>query len=148
MSEKRELVLTFELDHPPEKVWRALTEPQLLARWLMQTDLVPVVGQHFQFKRDPLPHWDGTVNCEILEIEELRTISYTWRALGLDTVVTWTLERTSTGTRLVLVQAGFEADQKQALGGARGGWKSMAGEALPRVLAEIPQDTSEKEPFS
>jgi len=133
----RDLVLTFELEHPPEKVWRALTEPALLARWLMKTDLVPTVGHRFQFRRDPLPHWDGLVDCQVLESEQPRLLSYTWRALGVDTVVRFTLEQTSTGTRLKLEQTGFREDQKQASGGARAGWTYMAGEALPAVLADL-----------
>lgn len=137
MNPKSHLSLTFELAHPPQKVWRALTEPELLARWLMKTDLKPQVGRVFQFRRDPLPHWDGVIDCEILEIEEPRFISYTWRALGLDTVVSFTLEETEAGTRLTLEQSGFERDQGQAFGGARAGWKQMAGEALPQVLVDI-----------
>ena len=132
-----EVVLTFELPHAPKKVWRALTEPDLLARWLMKTDLQPTVGHEFRFTREPLPHWDGVVNCQILEVDEPRFISYTWRALGVDTVVSFTLEATSTGTRLRLGQTGFEASHKQAIGGARSGWKHMAGEALFKVLAEL-----------
>jgi uncharacterized protein YndB with AHSA1/START domain len=137
MNEKRDLALTFELPYPPEKVWRALTEPDLLARWLMKTDLHPTVGQSFQFRREPTPGWNGIVDCEILEVQEPRFLSYTWRALGVDTVVSWTLEATSTGTLLMLEQTGFTRDQKQAFAGARVGWTHMAGEALPAVLAEL-----------
>ena len=137
MTEKRDLVLTFELSHAPKKVWRALTEPDLLAKWLMKTDLHPTVGHGFQFRMEPTQYWDGIVDCEILEVEEPRFISYTWRALGVDTVVSFTLEATSTGTLMKLEQKGFDSEQKQAFGGARAGWNQMAGEALPKVLAEL-----------
>ena len=137
MTTKRDLTLTFELSHPPAKVWRALTEPELLARWLMQTNLQTTIGHAFEFRRDPVGDWDGVVNCEVVEVEAPRTLSYTWRALGVDTVVRWTLEPTATGTLLKLEQTGFDADQRQAFAGARGGWNDMAGQALPGVLAEL-----------
>ena len=137
MTDTRDIELIFELPHAPAKVWRALTEPELLARWLMKTDLRPEVGHAFQFRREPLPHWDGVVDCEILEVEAPKTIRYTWRALGVDTVVTWTLQPTATGTRLALRQTGFSATNRQAIGGARAGWNHMVGDALVRVLDEL-----------
>lgn len=133
----RDLELTFDLAHPPEKVWRALTEPELLARWLMKTDLAPTVGEAFQFRMGPTEGWDGVIDCEMREVDPPRALSYTWRSLGVDTVVRWTLERTADGTRLTLVQSGFAPDQKQAYGGAKGGWNHMAGDKLPGVLAEL-----------
>ncbi|GAB4567207.1 MAG: SRPBCC domain-containing protein [Haliangiales bacterium] len=137
MTEDRDLVLTFELSHAPEKVWRALTEPALLARWLMKTNLELTVGNPFQFQMDPTEYWDGTVHCELLEIDKPRLLRYSWRALGVDTVVAWTLDATDRGTLLTLTQTGFKPDQKQAFAGARMGWNGMAGEALPKVLADI-----------
>ena len=131
------LHLTFELPHSPKKVWRALTEPELLARWLMKTNLDPKIGNQFEFRMDPTPYWDGVVDCEVLEIDPYKSISYAWRALGVDTVVRWTLEESNGKTILKLEQSGFKPDQKQAFGGARGGWMQMAGEALPKVLAEM-----------
>ena len=129
----------FDLPHAPERVWRALTEPVLLAEWLL-----PVVGLElepgaaFAFKTQPYPGWDGIVNCRILEIEAHRKLSYTWVVgFGLDTVVTFTLTPTASGTRLTIVQSGFKPDQKRESGGARYGWKMM-GEKLVDLLARIP----------
>lgn len=136
MTEMSTLILSFDLPHSPATVWRALTEPDLLARWLMKTDLLAQVGHVFQFQRPAMEHWDGIVNCEVLKVDEGRFISYTWRALGVDTVVSFTLDETVTGTRLKLEQSGFKTGQKQAFGGARGGWNHMAGHMLPLVLAE------------
>lgn len=136
MSSKA-IVLEFSLPHPPEKVWRALTEPDLMARWLLKTDFAPVVGRAFQFQRDPMPGWDGLIDCEVIHIEDQCSLSYTWRALGVDTTVTWTLERTETGTRLRLEQAGFDSEHKQAWGGALAGWRHMAGTALPALLTTL-----------
>jgi len=137
MNTSQDLVLSFELAHPPAQVWRALTEPALLERWLMKTDFVLETGHVFQFRRPATDKWDGVVDCEVLKIEELRFISYTWRALGVDTVVSFTLAETATGTRLTLEQRGFKSDQKQAFFGARGGWAQMVGQALAGLLNEI-----------
>ena len=132
--------LTFEVElhHPPEKVWRALTDPVLLAEWLL-----PVVelrlerGAAFTFKAPPQPGWDGLVSCRFTEIEAHRKLSYTWVVGDMDTVVTFTLTPTAAGTRLSLVQSGFRPDQKQNFGGARYGWRMMSAK-LVDVLARTP----------
>jgi uncharacterized protein YndB with AHSA1/START domain len=129
----------YDLPYPPAKVWRALTEPELLARWLMSTDLRPVVGQSFTFKSEPTPWWDGIVHCEVLESEPHQRLSYTWRSgpesSPLDTVVTWTLTPTASGgTRLALEHSGFVPGNKFAFDGASTGWKRMVGERLSEVL--------------
>ena len=134
------LSLEFDLHHGPEKVWRALTDPVLLTEWLQPVvDLRLEPGAAFTFKTQPYPGWDGTVNCRILEIEAHRKLSYTWVVgdMHLDTVVTFTLTPTASGTRLSLVQSGFKPDQKQNFGGARYGWKMMGGK-LADLLATIP----------
>jgi uncharacterized protein YndB with AHSA1/START domain len=133
------LSFEFDLSHSPEKVWRALTDPALLTEWLLPVvELVLEPGATFAFKTQPYPGWDGTVSCRMLEIEAQRKLSYSW-VVGemLDTVVTFTLLPTASGTRLSLVQSGFKPDQKQNLGGARYGWKMMGGK-LVDLLARIP----------
>lgn len=132
--------LAFELDlkHSPAKVWRALTDPALLAEWLLpvfEGKLEP--GASFVLKTAPQPGWEGTVSCKMLELEANRKLSYTW-VVGdfLDTVVTFTLAPTDTGTRLTLVHSGFRADQKQNWGGARYGW-NMMGEKLFALLERM-----------
>jgi uncharacterized protein YndB with AHSA1/START domain len=128
--------ISFELDlhHSPDKVWRALTDPKLLTEWLL-----PVVGLElepgttFTFEAPPQPGWDGIVQCRLLEIEEHEKLSWAWVVGDIDTVVTFTLEPTSSGTRLLMVQSGFKPDQKQNFGGARYGWKMM-GEKLVDLL--------------
>ena len=137
-SQRESVSFEFELRHPPEKVWRALTDPELLAEWLLPVvglDLGP--GADFMFKTQAYPGWDGTVNCRFVEIEAQRKLSYTWGVPFLDTVVTFTLTPTTDGTRLSLVQSGFTADQKREFGGARYGWKMMGGR-LVDLLARIP----------
>jgi uncharacterized protein YndB with AHSA1/START domain len=137
-SQSESISFEFDLPHPPEKVWRALTEPALLAEWLLPVvDLELAPGAAFTFRTQPHPGWDGIVNCRILEIEAPRKLSYAWCVPFLDTVVTFTLAPTASGTRLLLVQSGFRPDQKQAFGGARYGWKMMGGR-LVDLLARIP----------
>ena len=127
----------FELRHSPEKVWRALTDPVLLAEWLLPVvDLNLEPGAAFTFKTQPYPDWDGTVNCQFVEIEAHRKLSYAWSVPFLETVVTFTLTPTALGTRLSLVQSGFRPDQKKEFGGARYGWKMMGGK-LVDLLATI-----------
>jgi len=128
----------FDLPHSPEKVWRALTDPALLAEWLLPAiglQLEP--GAEFMFKTQPYPGWDGTVNCRFIEIEPQRKLSYTWTVPFLDTVVTFSLAPSASGTRLSLVQSGFTPEQKRESGGARYGWKMM-GEKLVDLLGRIP----------
>jgi uncharacterized protein YndB with AHSA1/START domain len=128
----------FDLHHPPEKVWRALTEPDLLAQWLLPAiDLKLAPGAEFTLKTQPYPGWDGTVNCRFIEIDPQKKLSYAWTVPFLDTVVTFTLTPTAAGTHLSLVQSGFKPDQKQEFGGARYGWKMMGGK-LVDLLAQIP----------
>ena len=139
-SQTESISFEFDLPHPPEKVWRALTEPALLAEWLLPViglELAP--GTAFSFKTQPYPGWDGIVNCRVLEIEAHRKLSYTW-VVGdlLDTAVTFTLTPTASGTRLYLVQSGFKPEQKQNFGGARYGWKMMGGK-LVDLLARMSQ---------
>ena len=137
-SQTDSLTLDFDLHHAPEKVWRALTDPALLAEWLL-----PVVGfkleagAEFMFKTQAYPGWDGTVSCRMLEIEPNRKLSYTWTVPFLETVATFTLTPSALGTRLSIVQSGFTSDQKKELGGARYGWKMMGGK-LVDLLERIP----------
>lgn len=136
------LMMEFDLHHSPQKVWRALTDPALLAQWLL-----PVVdpdhklqpGGAFTFQAQPQPNWDGAVNCRYLEIEAQRKLSYAWVVGDIDTTVTFTLTPTATGTHLSIVQAGFKPHQKQNLAGARYGWKMMTGK-LVDLLATLPGD--------
>ena len=133
------LSLEYDLPHSPAKVWRALTDPTLLSEWLLPAigfELAP--GAPFTLQApQAYPGWDGTVNCRILDIEDQRMLSYAWSVPFLDTVVTFTLTATESGTRLSIVQSGFTPDQKKELGGARYGWNMMGGR-LVELLARMP----------
>ena len=137
-SQTDSIAFEFELRHSPQKVWRALTDPALLAEWLLPVvELKLEPGAAFAFKAPPQPGWDGSVNCKFVEIEPNRKLSYTWGAWGdIDTVVTFTLTPTASGTRLSLVHSGFKPQQKGAFGGQRYGWKMM-GNKLVDLLARI-----------
>lgn len=137
-SQSESISLELDLHHAPEKVWRALTDPVLLAEWLLPVvDLELEPGAAFTFKAQPQPGWDGTVNCRFLEIEAQRKLSWRWVVGDIDTVVTFTLTPTASGTRLSLVHSGFRPDQKQNFAGARYGWKMMGGK-LVDLLTRIP----------
>ncbi|MFT3926670.1 MAG: SRPBCC domain-containing protein [Myxococcales bacterium] len=136
-GQSESLSFEFDLKHAPSKVWRALTDPELLTEWLLPViDFKLEAGAAFMFKTQPQPGWDGTVNCQFKEIESQRKLSWSWVVGDIDTVVTFTLTPTPSGTRLSLVQSGFKPHQKQNFGGARYGW-NMMGEKLLNVLAKI-----------
>lgn len=137
LTETRSVVVEREIAHPPEKIWRALTQPHLIEEWLMKNDFNPVVGHRFSLRGD----WGGVLDCEVLVVEPSRVLSYTWNfthddpAFDLRSVVTFTLVPTSGGTRLRMEQSGFRPDQKQAFGGAKAGWQRFF-EKLEQVLAQ------------
>ncbi|HEX4158196.1 MAG TPA: SRPBCC domain-containing protein [Rhizomicrobium sp.] len=135
-TETLSVVVERELPHPPEKVWRALTKPHLIEEWFMKNDFKPVVGYRFNVRRNPRPDLNIVVDCEVLVVEPNRTLSYTWSALDIQGVVTWTLTQTDTGTHLRVEQSGFRPDQKQAYGGARAGWRQVFVK-LEQVLARM-----------
>src|SRR5262252_5426819 len=120
------VVIEREIPYPPEKIWRALTQPHLIEEWLMKNDFKPVVGHGFNLRAD----W-GVVDCQVLAVEPNKTLTFTWDAYDLKSVVTWTLTATRTGTRLRMEQSGFRPDQSQYYQGAKGGW--------PRFLANLEQ---------
>ena len=125
------LSFEFDLHHSPEKVWRALTDPVLLTEWLLPViELKLEPGAAFTFKAEPQLGWDGIVNCRFLEIEANRKLSLSWIVGDIDTVVTFTLTPTASGTHLSVVHSGFRPDQKQNFGGARYGWKMMGGKLV------------------
>jgi uncharacterized protein YndB with AHSA1/START domain len=128
-TETLSVVVERELPHPPEKVWRALTQPHLIEEWLMKSDFKPVVDHRFNLSAD----W-GAVACQVRTVEPNRTLSYSWDTKDLQSVVTWTLTPTSRGTLLRMVQSGFRPDQQPYYRGATSGWPRFLA-ALEQVLA-------------
>jgi uncharacterized protein YndB with AHSA1/START domain len=132
----RAVVVEREVPFPPERIWRALTQPHLIEEWLMKNDFKPVVDHRFNLRKTPQPDVSIVVDCQVLAVEPYKTLSYTWAAYGLESVVTWTLTPTRTGTLLRMEQSGFRPDQTQAYHGARYGWQQYFA-ALEQVLARI-----------
>lgn len=135
-TETSTVVVEREMAFPPEKLWRALTQPHLIEEWLMKSDFQPVMGHRFKLRGE----WGGVLDCEVLAIEPYKTLSYTWNfvhddpAYDLRSVVTFTLTPTSSGTHLRMEQTGFRPGQKQAYHGAKAGWQQFL-EKLAQVLA-------------
>jgi uncharacterized protein YndB with AHSA1/START domain len=138
-TETRSVVVEREIPHPPEKIWRALTQPHLIEEWLMKNDFKPVAGHRFNLRKDPQPDVSIVVDCQVTAVEPNKTLSYTWnsahedRAYTLKSVVTWTLTPTRTGTHLRMEQSGFRPDQEQAYRGAKAAWRQFFA-ALEEVL--------------
>lgn len=128
-ADARSVVIERVLAHPPAKVWRALTEPELIGAWLLPARFAPVVGHRFVLEAD----W-GTVACEVREVVPPVRLVYTWDAGDLRSVVAWTLTATPGGTRLRMEQTGFRSDQPRYYGGAKAGWPRFL-DALAGVLA-------------
>jgi uncharacterized protein YndB with AHSA1/START domain len=130
-SETVSVVVEREMPWPPAKVWKALTQPHLIQEWLMKTDFEPAAGRAFQFVAD----W-GSVDCQVLEIEPPRTLTYSWTAFQVRTVVSWTLTPTDTGTHLRVEQAGFLAapEYSRFVQGAQHGWTGFLAK-LEEVLS-------------
>ena len=136
MTITRSLVIEKELPYPPEKIWRALTQGSLIKEWLMDNDFQPVVGHSFQFRSTPVPNWNGIIDSQVLVVELNKKLSYSWGSLGLESVVTWTLTPTGTGTHLRMEHSGFGSDQDAAYKGANYGWQKFIGN-LERVAAGL-----------
>jgi uncharacterized protein YndB with AHSA1/START domain len=130
-SETLSVVVERDIAHPPEKIWRALTQPHLIEEWLMKNQFKPVVDHRFNLSAD----W-GTVDCQVRSVEVNRTLSYTWDTKDLRSVVVWTLTPTSRGTLLRMEQSGFRQDQQPYYRGATVGWPRFL-DGLEQVLARM-----------
>ena len=137
LDQTEAIAIEIELAHAPEKVWRAITDAELLSEWLLPVlDLKLEPGGTFTFTAPPQPGWDGRVDCRFIESEANRKLRYSWSVGSMETVVTFTLNPTATGTKLTVVQSGFTPEQKRNFNGARYGWKMMSGKLID-VVARI-----------
>ena len=107
---------------PPNRLWRALSSGALLAEWLMPNDFQPIKGHRFQFRVPPMPHWDGVVSAEVVQITPETHLAIAWDTGDLQTLLTFTLIPLATGVRLQFEQSGFRGDQLQNRNGAAYGW--------------------------
>ncbi len=133
----RTVVVERLMPHPPEKIWRALTEGALIEQWLMKNDFEPTVGRRFHFRAEPNPHWNGVTACEVITVDPPRTLAYHWRssgeeaADGLDTIVTWTLTPAEGGTFVRMEHSGF------GFGPGHDGFYQGAGYGWNRFVAAL-----------
>lgn len=142
----QEIVVEEVFPHAVETIWRALTDGELIGRWIMvPTGFAPIVGTRFTFQTTAAGAWDGVIHCQVLEVVPHELFSYAWQGghesnIGygapLDTVVTWTLSHVEGGTRLRLVHSGFVVPRNDsALKTMSGGWAKV----VPRI-GEIASD--------
>jgi len=132
----RTLVIEREMPHPPEKIWRALTEGQLIEEWLMANDFQPAVGHRFSFRATPVPNWNGVVDCEVLVVEPHSRLSYSWGSIGSASVVAWTLTPTEGGTHVRMEQSGFRSEEDANYKGASYGWQKFI-DNLERIAGRL-----------
>jgi uncharacterized protein YndB with AHSA1/START domain len=132
------LVIERDIPHPQDKIWRALTQSALIAEWLMPNDFEAKSGHAFNLRvtPPPMPNWNGMIDCKVLPIEPQRRLSYSWNALGLETIVTFTLTPTAAGVHLRMEQSGFASDSDNNYRGAMYGWQKFLGQ-LEQVVAQI-----------
>jgi uncharacterized protein YndB with AHSA1/START domain len=135
-STKKSLIIEREMPHPPEKVWRALTQNQLIEQWMMKNDFQAMVGHRFNFRAPPMPNWNGVIDCEVLVAEPNSRLSYSWGSLGLQSVVTWTLTPTKGGTHVRMEQSGFPSEESGYYKGAKYGWQKFI-DGLERIVGGL-----------
>lgn len=140
-AEASSIVMEREMPYPPEKVWRALTEGQLIKQWLLDNDFKPVVGRRFAFRTTPVREWNGVIDSEVLVVEPYGKLSYSWdvgaeTANGFKTTVLWTLTPTERGTLVRMEHTGFRPDQGANLKGAQYGWRLFV-DGLEKVLSQM-----------
>ena len=130
------------LAHPPEQVWRLLSDAKLLAEWLMPTTgFAPIVGTRFQLVGSPVPRtgFTGVIECEVLEVDPPTQLAISWSGIGtdVDSTVRWRLVAEGRGTRVFLTHAGFDLDdpgQALAFRIMGGGWRSHVARRMEQVL--------------
>lgn len=126
MKETASIRVEHTYSQPPARVWRALTEPALLARWWVAGDIAPVVGHRFELD---MGNW-GKQPCVVLAVEPEKLLRFQFSEGRLDTTITWELRADGTGTVLTLTHEGFDIGSpmgKAAFDGMKQGWPSVLG---------------------
>ncbi|WP_216329300.1 SRPBCC family protein [Deinococcus aestuarii] len=143
----RSIVVERYLAHPAQKVWRALTEGDLVAQWLMPGDFRAVVGHRFTLRAPAVPNWNGVTEGEVLEVVPCGRLVYRWHTTGaagdeLSTLVTWTLQPVEEGVVLRMEQSGFRPQDEPNFRGATQGWPRFLAR-LEQVIASFPPEATE-----
>lgn len=135
--------------YPLATVWRAVTDPNLIARWTATgaggrpEEFATEVGTRFRFVAKPKPGWNGIVNCVVLQVQQPTLLRYTWQGDGdnYTTEVTYRLQPHQGGTRFIYDHSGFTGIggfvMAQILGNVR---RKMLAKGLPAVLADLTAD--------
>jgi uncharacterized protein YndB with AHSA1/START domain len=140
LAAARSIVVERLMPHPPEKIWRALTQAHLIEQWLMRNDFEPRLGARFTFQAKPMGDWNGIVHCEVTAFDPPRRLAYSWRGgslsnpnygSALDSVVEWVLTPEPGGTRVRMEHSGFEPRNEMAFEAMSSGW--------PRGLERLEQ---------
>jgi uncharacterized protein YndB with AHSA1/START domain len=132
--------LKFEAVYPysAEQVWKALTDADALAEWLMPNNFQPRLGHRFQLRMKPAPSFSGVVECEVVALDPPRHLAYTWRAGDQNTKVSFRLEPVEDGTRVVLEHTGFATDGGMMVSSVLGtGWKKKIDASLPATIGRL-----------
>jgi uncharacterized protein YndB with AHSA1/START domain len=136
----RSIIVERLIPHPPEKIWRALTQAHLIEQWLMKNDFEPRLGAGFTFQAKPMGDWNGIVRCEVTAFDPPRRLAYSWKGgsaknpdygSALDSVVEWVLAPEPGGTRLRMEDSGFGPRNESAYEVMSSGW--------PRGLERLEQ---------
>lgn len=146
-NDPRRIHFEMRLPHTPAAVWRALVDPERIARWLMPNDFRLEIGHRFTFRGRPIPavRFEGVVHCEVLDFEPERLLRYSWcdpgHENGLDSIVTWRLDPVGDGTRLTLEHEGFDPDHVfQQLG------RRFMSEGWPSVVRRVGEEAGRETP--
>lgn len=134
-TETQNLHQDYDLAAPPEKVWRALTEPALVERWLMP-DAAATGGERPGFTGD-----GGKLGCTLIEAEPGRRVSYAWREGPLDSVVTFSIAAANGGTRLTVVHSRPAQTAATAMFGAPGYRMALRPTGTARTRRHAANDT-------
>jgi uncharacterized protein YndB with AHSA1/START domain len=147
MAATQQIVVEEVFPHTPEAIWRVLTTGELIGRWFMSpTGFEPILGKQFTFKTKPAGEWDGTIECQVLDVVANERLAYSWKGghednLGygsrLETMVTWTLSKVQQGTRLRLAHSGFVTPKNESA------YKTMSG-GWPKVVHALGEIAGEK----
>ncbi len=147
MTDSHEIVVDEVFPHTLDVVWKTLTRPGMMGRWLKMepTGFAPTVGTRFTYQTTPAGEWDGVIHCQVLEVIPNERLAYAWKGghegnVGygsrLDTVVTFVLSAVDNGTRLRVVHSGFALPKNEtAFRNMSEGWKVVV-QNIDAVAAE------------
>ncbi len=140
----KKIEINVEVAYPIETVWQALTKPELMSQWIMETDFSPEIGKEFTFKGKKNKFWRGWTQCKVTQIVPLKQLQFTWQNADKQTptLITYDLAKTANGTNIHAVNEGFDSTYGPFSGlffrtMIKAGMKKEFSGKLPKVLATI-----------